>query len=133
MKLKIAICDDEKKQIEYITSLVSKWSTSNAHSCEIRTFASAESFLFEYEDDKAYDILLLDIEMGNMNGVELAKNIRRSNDTVQIIFITGFPDFIAEGYDVSALHYLVKPVSVDKLRAVLDKATMNLAKAEERL
>lgn len=133
MELKIAICDNEQNQIEYLTSLVSSWSEREVHSCEICTFASAEAFLFEYEDDKAYDILLLDIEMGKMNGVELAKTIRESNNTVQIVFITGFPDYISEGYEVSALHYLMKPVSTEKLHAVLDKAAANLTKAEKRL
>ncbi len=133
MKLKIAICDNEQNQIEYITSLVMSWSAREGHNCEIRAFETAEAFLFEYEDDKSYDILLLDIEMGAMNGVELAKTIRQSNDIVQIVFITGFPDFMAEGYEVSALHYLMKPVSEEKLHSVLDKATANLSKAEKRL
>ncbi len=133
MKLKIAICDDEKNQIEYITSLVSSWSAREGHNCEFRAFESAVACLFEYEDDKSYDILLLDIDMGKMNGVELAKTIRQSNDIVQIVFITGFPDFMAEGYEVSALHYLMKPVSEEKLHSVLDKATANLSKAEKRL
>lgn len=133
MKFKLAICDDEQTQIEYVTSLASSWSEREGHTCEVRSFPSAEAFLFAYEDDKAYDILLLDIEMGAMNGVDLAKTIRQTNDTVQIIFITGFPDFIAEGYEVSALHYLMKPVSEEKLHAVLDKATANLAKSEKRL
>lgn len=133
MNYKIAICDDEQNQIEYISSLVLSWSESNRHTCKISTFASAEAFLFEYEDDKIWDILLLDIEMGTMNGVNLAKTIRQSNDGVQIVFITGFPDFIAEGYEVSALHYLMKPVSQEKLHEVLDRAAANLAKAEKRL
>lgn len=133
MKLKIAICDDERNQIEYITSLVTSWSEREGHCHVIRTFSSAEAFLFEYEDDKEYDILLLDIEMGNMNGVQLAKQLRQTNDAIQIIFITGFPDFIAEGYEVCALHYLMKPVSEEKLHSVLDKAASNLAKAEKRL
>lgn len=133
MKFKLAICDDEQSQIEYVASLVSLWGANEGHTCEIRTFPSAEAFLFAYEDDKAYDILLLDIEMGRMNGVDLAKTIRQSNDTVQIVFITGFPDFIAEGYEVSALHYLMKPVAEEKLHAVLNKAAANLAKTEKRL
>jgi len=133
MKFKFAICDDEQTQIEYVTSLASSWSEREGHTCEVRSFPSAEAFLFAYEDDTSYDILLLDIEMDRMNGVDLAKTIRLSNNTVQIVFITGFPDFIAEGYEVSALHYLMKPVSEEKLHAVLDKAATNLAKAEKRL
>ena len=45
-----------------------------------------------------------------MDGVEMARRVRRRNGTVQIIFITGYSDYIAEGYDVEALHYLMKPV-----------------------
>ncbi len=131
--MRIAICDDEQKQIEYLTSLVSSWGNKTSVTCTIDTFQSAESFLFDYAEDKNRDILLLDIEMGGMNGVDLAKTIRQTNDTVQIIFITGFPDFIAEGYEVSALHYLMKPVLPEKLHTVLDKAAANLAKSEKRL
>jgi DNA-binding LytR/AlgR family response regulator len=71
--------------------------------------------------------------MGAINGVELAKKVRAENDAVQMVFITGFPDFIAEGYEVSALHYLMKPVDRDKLFSVLDRAAANLEKAERRL
>lgn len=86
-----------------------------------------------YEDEDDYDILLLDIEMGAMDGVQLAKKLRQTNQAVQIVFITGFPDFMAEGYEVSALHYLMKPVSKEKLFEVLDKAARNLDKQEKRL
>ncbi len=133
MTYRIAICDDEQSQIEYLTSVVSAWSNKSGHICEIRSFPSAEAFLFAYEDDKAYDILLLDVEMRSITGVELAKRIRRENEAVQIIFVTGYADYISEGYEVDALHYLLKPVSSEKLCAVLDKATHNLDKAEKRI
>ena len=57
--------------------------------------------------EKDFDILLLDIEMGDMDGVTMAKKIRKDNETVQIVFITGYSDYIADGYDVQALHYLI--------------------------
>ena len=133
MYLKIAVCDDDNKQADYLQTLVSAWMRKGNHTCRTASFPSAEAFLFVYAEDKAYDILLLDIEMGGMNGVDLAKTIRRTNDTIQIIFVTGFPDFIAEGYEVSALHYLMKPVLPEKLHTVLDKAAANLAKSEKRL
>lgn len=127
MKYRIAICDDEQNQIEYITSIVTSWSNHKGHSCEIRTFASAEAFLFEYEEDKAYDILLLDVEMKNMNGIELAKRIRKDNNRAEIIFITSHFEFVGEGYEVDALHYLIKPTSVEKLTQVLTKAAEKLS------
>lgn len=127
MKLKIAICDDEQSQIEYITSLVSFWGAKEGHNCEIRTFLSAEAFLFEYEDDKAYDILLLDVEMKNITGIDLAKRIRKDNNHAEIVFITSHFEFAGEGYEVDALHYLIKPISPDKLTQVLTKATEKLS------
>ena len=91
------------------------------------TLASAEAFLFEYEEDKAYDILLLDVEMKNMNGIELAKRIRKDNNRAEIIFITSHFEFVGEGYEVDALHYLIKPISVEKLTQVLTKAAEKLS------
>lgn len=127
MRLKIAICDDEQNQIEYITALVSSWSVGTGHTSDIRTFASAEAFLFEYEEDRAYDILLLDVEMANISGIELAKRIRKDNNRAEIVFITSHFEFVGEGYEVDALHYLIKPVSADKLCKVLSKAVERLS------
>lgn len=127
MKFKIAICDDEQNQIDYMASIVASWSAHAGHNCEIRTFASAEAFLFEYEEDKAFDILLLDIEMENMNGIELAKRIRKDHNRAEIIFITSHFEFVWEGYKVDALHYLTKPLSAEKLTQVLSKAADKLS------
>ena len=105
---------------------MASWIAHEGNRCEVRTFASAEAFLFEYEEDKAYDILLLDVEMNNMSGIELAKRIRKDNSRAEIIFITSYFEFIGEGYEVDALHYLIKPVSAEKLMQVLDKAAKKL-------
>jgi DNA-binding LytR/AlgR family response regulator len=71
--------------------------------------------------------------MKSINGVDLAKRIRKDNETVQIIFITGFPDFMAEGYEVSALNYLMKPVREEKLFEVLDKARKSLHRKQRSI
>ena len=126
-KIKIAICDDDASQREYLTVAVAEWAKKNRHLTEVRQYADAKSFLFDYSEDKGFDILLLDIEMPEMNGIELAKTVRRENSTVQIVFITGFYEYFSDGYDVSALHYLIKPADERKLFTVLDKAVDNLA------
>ncbi len=126
MKFHIAICDDEQGQIEYLKRTVQKWAAKREYCCDISAFSRAEAFLFEYSENDAYDILLLDIEMGKMNGVELARAVREKNRHIQIVFITGYPDFMAEGFEVSALHYLLKPVGEEKLFSVLDRAVQNL-------
>ena len=102
MKYKIAICDDEQNQIEYISSIVSMWEKQLGCVCDISTFHSAEAFLFDYWEDRTYDILLLDVEMKNMNGIELAKRIRKNNNRS-------------------------KPISADKLLQVLTKAAEKLS------
>ena len=133
MIYKIAVCDDSTTDAEYITTLVNTWSAASEKMVHTETFPSAEAFLFRYGEEKDYHMLLLDIEMGGQNGVELARKVREENESVQIVFITGFPDFMEEGYEVSALHYLMKPVVQEKLFAVLDRAAAGLEKQERRL
>lgn len=133
MRYKIAICDDCDVDRQYILNMVTLWGERSGHIVHIDTFSSAENFLFHYAEESDYDILLLDIEMGEMDGVTMAKKLRKENDTVQIVFITGYSDYILEGYEVAALHYLMKPVKTEKLCAVLDRAAQKLAKNEKVL
>ena len=130
MKYKIAICDDSDADRKYVLNMVNQWAVTAGHVIHTDTFVSAENFLFHYAEESDYDILLLDIEMGAMDGVAMAKKIRQSNDFVQIVFITGFSDYISEGYEVSALHYLMKPVKQDKLFGVLNRAVDAIKKME---
>lgn len=130
MYCKLAICDDNEQYAGHIDSLVSQWAEQNNIRTVTARFPSAEAFLFRYAEEKDFDILLLDVEMTGMDGVELAKTIRRDNDGVQIVFITGYTDYIAEGYEVAALHYLTKPVDPDKLFQVLTRAVGRLSRNE---
>lgn len=130
---RIAVCDDSAADRDYITDLCRRWALQTGSDVQIRGFCSAEDFLFHYAECKEYDFLLLDIEMGDLDGVSLAKKLRQDNRTVQIVFITGFPDFIAQGYEVSAVHYLIKPVGEETLAKVLTRAAANCKKAEKAL
>jgi len=130
---KLAICDDSPADTLYLQGLVSKWAKKASEIVEVQTFRSAEAFLFEYEEDKAFDILLLDIEMEEMDGVTLARKVRSGNQQVQIVFITGYTDYIADGYEVEALHYLLKPIKEEKLFEVLERAVEKLARNERTL
>lgn len=122
MALSIVVCDDNETDLQCITGMVKAWAEGRHSPVSVETFPSAEAFLFHYSENGDYDILLLDVEMGKLDGISLAKRIRVQNSRVQIVFITGYPDFIAEGYEVSALHYLMKPVNPEKLSQVLDRA-----------
>ena len=126
MNCTVAICDDAAADRDYLQTLVKRWAADRGHRVELTLYPSAESFLFRYAEDKDVQILLLDIEMGPMDGVSLARTLRKENDAVQIVFITGYSDYIADGYEVEALHYLMKPVKEEKLFAVLDRAVEKL-------
>ena len=130
MAYRVAIVDDSTTDAEFVKGILNSWADLRQANIQAEVFPSAEAFLFRYAEDKDWDILLLDIEMGNMDGVTLAKRIRQVNDSVQIVFITGFADYISEGYEVAALHYLMKPVKEDKLFAVLDRAVTVIQKTE---
>lgn len=133
MKTAFAICDDNVIDCEYVKKLVLKWSYEMKYQISIDVFPSAEAFLFNYIENKAYDVLLLDIEMEKMDGVSLARKIRKTDKSVQIIFITGYSDYISEGYDVEALHYLMKPLKEEKLFEVLNRAIAKLIQNEKHL
>ncbi len=130
MAYTITIVDDDQTQSEYLKNIVLSWATERQAYVTLSLFASAESFLFS---EGKPDILLLDIEMPKMSGIQLAKKIREYNETIPIVFITGYSDYIAEGYDVSALHYLLKPIDKNKLYSVLDKAVRQIGKNEKTL
>ena len=132
-KIRIAVCDDDGAYAQYMAGLAAQWAGEKGLSVQTELFPSAEAFLFRYGENKDFDILLLDIEMGPMDGVTMAKTLRREDSPVQIVFVTGFSDYIAEGYEVSALHYLMKPVDREKLFAVLDRAAAHLERSGRTL
>ena len=131
MAYRVAIVDDSTKDAEFVENILNNWADQRQASIQAEVFPSAEAFMFRYAEDKEWDILLLDIEMGAMDGVTMAKRVRQDNEAVQIVFITGYSDYLAEGYEVAALHYLMKPVNHEKLLTVLDRA-MEKRKQEER-
>ena len=133
MIYRIAIVDDNQTDREFLHAQAQSWAAQKGSSLQAELFASAEEFLFHYAEHKDYDILLLDIEMPGMDGVTMARRIRKENETVQIVFITGYSEYISEGYEVAALHYLMKPVNTEKLRQVLERAADKLQRNERYL
>jgi len=130
--VRIAICDDEAVQRELLQKILLEWGRDEGVNVSVVPFSSAESFLFQWEEDKEYDLLILDIEMGECNGMELAERIRRTDEELPILFVTGYEQYMAQGYEVSALHYLMKPVKSEKLFEVLNRLQKR-KKPEEKL
>ena len=119
--MRIGICEDNETQVKLLKKMIGIWEQKHKHQIDVISYHSAEAFLFAYEKED-FDILLLDIQMGDMSGMDLAKKLRETNNDVVIIFITALKDFVLEGYEVDALHYLIKPVEKEKLYETLQKA-----------
>jgi DNA-binding LytR/AlgR family response regulator len=117
---RVAICEDEQV-----------FSNALAKTCRdimdrlniehgIIAFKSSEDFLaFSLERKIKFDLILLDIAMGGMDGMELAKVIRKTDGGAAIVFTTSSIDHVFDGYDVGALHYLTKPVDAAKLESLI--------------
>lgn len=119
--LNIAVVEDESVHADLMERYIGDWAKKNHIMCQFRKFPSAESFLFEWEDNRVWDALFLDIQMPGINGVELARRIREQDEGVAIVFTTGITDYLQEGYEVAALHYLVKPLDEQKVGICMER------------
>ena len=124
--MKIAVCDDEIVQVGYIELLIKNWADEKRTTCFVECFNSAEEFLFKYEEGNPFDLLVLDIQMKEMNGMELAKKIRTLDRNVKIIFLTGIKDYVFEGYEVGAVRYILKPLKEKEFFKTLDNISGEL-------
>lgn len=121
--VRIAICDDDESTREELISRLERHFPNATVSC----FSSGEQFLADYN---YYDIVMLDIDMDGVSGVDVARKIRKKQETSGekksvIIFITGYRDFMEDAFDVEAYHYLVKPVPEERFCEVVGKAYRN--------
>lgn len=121
MNWTIALVDDEKIQQDLIKKLLKEYEAMHSIQLNIFTFESAEAFLFHFEEDKSVELLILDIEMGKMNGMELAHYLRKQRHDLKILFVTGYSKYSLDGYKVDAVDYLLKPIDREKLFQVLDR------------
>lgn len=129
--MNIAICDDEALQLKLLSNYCLNWCKNEEIKCNISTFSSGEAFLFSYEDNPTFDIILLDIQMKELNGMDLAKTLRKAKDPAALIFITGLKDYVFEGYQVQAIDYLLKPIEENRLYEALGSAYSYLSKASK--
>lgn len=126
--IRIAICEDEQTLLDQLTGWVKTILDKNMIACNIESFRNGSALLTR----EAFDILLLDIAMEPLDGLELAKRLRRRGDESRLVFITAHQQYAIDAYDVQAFHYLVKPVDMEKLEMILLKLCTSLRKERQR-
>lgn len=119
--LRIGICDDEISSRDSLRFALEKILNEDTEKIvyEFSSGKSAVNWVKSHPGE--LDLLFLDIEMKPLDGMSVAKEIRGFNSTILLVFVTGYTNYVFEGYKVDAMDYLVKPVSVSALQALLER------------
>ena len=117
--LRCAICDDQPKEQTIIFTLLNKYMDMHGYIANIDLFSSGEQLLAT--DTSAFDLIILDIFMGEKTGIATAEELMLRKVRAKIIFCSTSNEFAAESYEVNALRYLTKPIVEDKFFKALDR------------
>lgn len=122
--MRILICDDEKQYSDAIRDSIYRWASQRAVTAfSIDIHASSEDMLESLRNRAVYDIAFLDIQFpGEMNGLQIAQQLRLINEQMNIVFISNYEEYAAEGYRVNALRFFYKPVCDDQIFECMDIA-----------
>lgn len=126
MDFAVSIIDDEMSVFEEEKTYFQEFSNKKGMSFDLSYFSNPVEFLSNYPDK--VDIIFLDIEMPQMNGIEVARKIREKDENVIIIFVTNMTQYAIEGYSVNAYDYVLKPIQKYSLFLKLEKLTSKLGK-----
>ena len=118
--LHIAYVEDDAETAAALKGYLERYSAENGISIQAEHFNNAEKLIYNYSH--RYDLLLLDIQLGGMTGMEAAEAVRKLDPVVSIIFITSLVQYAVKGYEVDALDFIVKPVGYYRFKLKLDKA-----------
>lgn len=116
----IAVVEDEKEYSDVLLEYIARFSKETHIAVNAEVFGDGASFIDEYSP--RFDIVLMDIAMPHLNGMEAAKRLREKDKTVCLIFITTLANYAIRGYEVNALDFLVKPPTYELFKIKLEKA-----------
>ncbi|MCM1027590.1 MAG: response regulator transcription factor [Roseburia sp.] len=131
MLIKVAVVEDETELYDYYGKLLKAWGKARKIRVSTTFAASAEEYLFHYDGRNLFDIVFLDVCLKNRNGMELAREIRKTDRKVQIVFLTGNKEYVFEGYEIGAVRYLIKPVGESELAKAMDACMEKLESGRE--
>jgi DNA-binding LytR/AlgR family response regulator len=124
--LRIAICDDQPRELEVINEYITEYLDTHTLEAELKEFSHPDKLLTATESER-FHLYILDIVMPMVNGLELGKEIRRLDREAQIIYATTEPQFALQAYAASPINYLIKPIEKQQL---FDTLTLAISKAD---
>ncbi len=130
--IRLAVCDDESMCLDGTKRMIEQWSANRGIPVKISCFDNGDALLESVRNART-DIILLDIIMPLLNGMDTAREIRELDKAAKIIFMTSSPEFALESYSVKASGYILKPVSLEQLSEALSDCTAALQKEPEHL
>ncbi|MEG1718858.1 MAG: LytTR family DNA-binding domain-containing protein [Clostridia bacterium] len=119
MKMNIAIIDDVVTDCQLLLSFIERYCQENKIADNIDVFLSGDEFLNSYQKDK-YNIIFLDVFVGDLNGIEIAEVIRKKDTNCKIIFASISNEFAVKSFRVRAFDYIVKPYSYEHIKMTMD-------------
>lgn len=125
----IAVCDDQSKDRAGLAELLRALLEERRVAAELREYASGEALLAALDRD-AFSVCFLDIFMEGISGVAAARHIRQRKLPTAIVFTTSSPDYMADGFEVGAVHYLVKPFTRGAVETALERCLYLAGEAE---
>ena len=128
--IRIAIVEDEVRERAHLRDCLAYMAEKERLEFDIVEFGSGEAFLGGYQP--VYDIVLMDIELPGINGMETAKALRRLDSFVLLVFVTNMVQYAVSGYEVDALNYILKPVNRFDFALKMNKAISRTAKRTEK-
>lgn len=120
MTFKVAICDDEENEIRFLKDDLRKIGASLDIDFEITEYNNSRLLLSDYTKPGTFHILFLDVEMPEPNGIVAAQRIRRMPDRdVRIVFVSNYPQYMKDSFNVQTFQYLTKPYTYKELQSVV--------------
>ncbi len=131
--LRFGICDDSADARCALRGTLEQIMETQGLECQIFEFSSGEGILKWMEKHAGeLELVFLDMEMGTLSGMETARKLRDMDSGLQLVFVTGYDQYVFEGYSVGALGYLMKPASYEKLSDIMDRAVITFLREEDK-
>ena len=128
--IRIALVEDDASYRQELKAYLEQYARENGEEIDVKTFADGDEIAQDYRAE--YDIIFMDILMRFMNGMQAAREIRKKDEEVIIIFVTNTAQYAISGYEVNALDYVLKPINYYAFSKTMERALAKVKRDEEK-